>query len=450
MDNNFGNNYIYKEITDSLCGLLRIPSVKSTPAENAPFGAETVKALEYMLNLGRSFGFETTNLDGYAGYIDFPGTSGKQVAVLCHLDVVPADKGWKNNPFEPVITDDRIIGRGTADDKGPAIASLYAMKSLKDEGFLPPCTIRLILGLDEESGNECMTYYKKKEKLPDTGFTPDAKFPVIYAEKGICHVTLEGIADSDFDSSSNLRLISVKGGERANMIPAECDYSYSITGTDNMISVKNMKSIGKPGHASLPEFGENAISKAMQELSELFTEFNSNNSFVKFFADNIALETNGESLGIGFSDSKSGSLTCNVGLIDYSKGISSVTLDIRYPVSVDRNIILDTIKMKAKKYNLKIKNSSGLDPVYKDPQSDFVQTLLGVYEEVTGEKSQPIAIGGGTYARSIPGIIAFGPNFRPQDDVAHQSGEYIKLKDLFLCYEIYKKAIEKLSFNLNK
>ena len=141
MDNNFGNNYIYKEITDSLCGLLRIPSVKSTPAENAPFGAETVKALEYMLNLGRSFGFETTNLDGYAGYIDFPGTSGKQVAVLCHLDVVPADKGWKNNPFEPVITDDRIIGRGTADDKGPAIASLYAMKSLKDEGFLPPCTI---------------------------------------------------------------------------------------------------------------------------------------------------------------------------------------------------------------------------------------------------------------------------------------------------------------------
>ncbi len=441
---------IYKEITDSLCEIIRIPSVKSTPAENAPFGVETLKALDYMLDLGKRFGFHCVNLDGFAGYIDFPGKSEKQVGILCHLDVVPAKTGWENNPFEPVIQEGEIIGRGTADDKGPAIASLYAMKSLKDEGFIPPCTIRLILGLDEESGSECMEYYKKKEKVPDTGFTPDAKFPVIYAEKGILHITLEGILNSEDYLSYPVRLKMIKGGERANMIPAECEYSYSITDDSGIVKVINSKSQGKPGHASLPEFGENAISKAIKELNTIFKNDNSYNPFIDFFTDNIGTETDGESFGIGFSDDKSGALTCNVGLIDYSEGIVSCTFDIRYPVSINKDIIVDIIEAKVNKYGLKIKKFTGLDPVYKDPQSDFVQTLLCVYEEVTGTKSNPIAIGGGTYARAIPGIIAFGPNFRPEDDVAHQSGEYMKLDDLFLCYEIYKKAIEKLCFYISK
>jgi len=449
MINNPYTKEIYKEITDSLCELIRIPSVKSDPAENAPFGVETLRALKYMLDLGKSFGFKCVNLDGFAGYIEFPGTSERQVGILCHLDVVPAEKGWDNNPFEPVIQEGKIIGRGTADDKGPAIACLYAMKSLKDEGFIPPCTIRLILGLDEESGSECMEYYKKKEKVPDTGFTPDAKFPVIYAEKGILHITLEGIMNSEDYLAYPVRLKALSGGERANMIPAECEYSYSITDDNDEIKVINSKSLGKPGHASLPEFGENAISKTMKELNLIFKKNNSHNPVIDFFADNIGIETNGESFGIGFSDEKSGALTCNVGLIDYSEGIVSTTFDIRYPVSISKDIIVDIIEAKAEKYSLKIKTFSGLNPVYKDPQSDFVQTLLGVFEEVTGTISKPIAIGGGTYARAIPGIIAFGPNFRPEDDVAHQSGEYMKLDDLFLCYEIYKKAIEKLCFYLN-
>jgi len=446
MNNNLYKKEIYKEIIDSLSELIRIPSVKSTPAENAPFGIETLKALEYVLDLGKSFGFKCVNLDGYAGYIDFPGASEKQVGILCHLDVVPAEKGWKNNPFEPVIEEGKIIGRGTADDKGPAIVSLYAMKALKDEGFIPPCTIRLILGLDEESGNECMEYYKKKEKNPDTGFTPDAKFPVIYAEKGILHITLESLADIKIFENHNVRLKTIKGGERANMIPAECEYSYSILNNDNEIEVIYGKALGSPGHASLPELGENAISKAMAELGDIFKNYDSHNPVLDFFADNIGIETNGNSLGIGFSDDKSGALTCNVGLIDYSEGIFSATFDIRYPVSIDKDIIIDTINERSLKYGLKVKNSGGLGPVYKDPESDFVQTLLKVFEEVTGTKSKPIAIGGGTYARAVPGIIAFGPNFRPEDDSAHQSGEYMRLEDLFLCYEIYKKAIEKLCF----
>lgn len=450
MHKNILHKDIYDDITSSLCDLIKIPSVKSTSTNDAPFGQNTLKALEYMLKLGESLGFLSTNLDGYAGFIDFPGTSEKQVAILCHLDVVPADKGWDTDPFEPSVLDGKITGRGTADDKGPAIACLYAMKALKDEGFVPPCSIRLILGLDEESGSLCMEHYKKKEKLPDIGFTPDAKFPVIYAEKGILHLTLEGNLSSKINDSDRLRLISINGGERANMIPAECEFSYSITDENNQIKIVKDKSSGKPGHASLPEYGENAISKALNLLADLFVKNDIHNPLVEFFADNILTETNGESFGIAFSDDKSGALTCNVGLINFEDNLATITFDIRYPVTCQKDNIIDTIKLRADKYGLDIKNFSGLDPVYKDPDSGFVQTLLKVYEEVTGTNSSPIAIGGGTYARSIPGIIAFGPNFDPKDDVAHQSGEYIKLDDLFLCYEIYKKAIEKLCFYITE
>ena len=154
-----------KELIASLEGLLAIPSIKGPAAEGAPFGIETKKALDYMLHLGVSMGFKTCDLDGYAGFIEF-GEGAKEIAILCHLDVVPAGEGWKFDPFTPFIENGRLIARGVSDDKGPAMTCLYAMKSLKDKGYVPPCRIRLILGLDEESGSQCMDYYKTKQALP--------------------------------------------------------------------------------------------------------------------------------------------------------------------------------------------------------------------------------------------------------------------------------------------
>jgi succinyl-diaminopimelate desuccinylase len=454
-----------RQMLDSLSGLIRIPSVKGIPEPGAPFGFETLRALEYMLSLGNEMGFTTKNIDGFAGYIEF-GEGSKELAILCHLDVVPADKGWSTNPFEPVIHDGKITGRGTNDDKGPAVAALYAMKVLKEEGFAPPCRVRLILGLDEESGCECMAYYKTKEKTPDIGFTPDAKFPVIYAEKGILHITVSGafpqvnLSDSEIKTQSSsfsaanplphLSLIGISGGERANMVPAECTYSFldSVFDTSSN-TIKSVTVHGKPGHASMPENGENAISKAVNELYDIFKANNTSHPFLDFYKNHINMETDGKGLGISGSDSLSGALTCNVGLISFSQNLLEMTFDIRYPVTFDRAALIRTISEKISAYGMSIKSHGGLEPICTDPESDFIQTLLKVFNETTHLSLTPVAIGGGTYARSMPGVVAFGPNLNSADDVAHQAGEYMRIDDLFLCSKIYKNAIKQLASKLS-
>jgi succinyl-diaminopimelate desuccinylase len=300
----------------------------------------------------------------------------------------------------------------------------------------------LILGLDEESGSGCMEYYKSVEKIPDLGFTPDSKFPVIFAEKGILHLTIGGRFPVQSHSSMQVRLLSISGGERANMIPAECTFSYIIGPSSNKQKVTETVR-GKTGHASLPELGENAISKAVMTLAEFFRSLKSTHPFLEFYTDCIHTETDGTRLGIACKDAKTGSLTCNVGLISYTEENVSMTLDIRYPIQTSQDHLIKTICKRIEPYGLSEFSHNGLDPLYVDPKSGFIQVLLGVYNNFTNQKASPISIGGGTYARSIPNIVAYGPVFNPDHDVAHQSGEYIKLNELMDCYHIYREAIKK-------
>lgn len=439
------------EMINTLMDIVSIPSVKGAPSDGAPFGIETKKALDFILSKAGKMGFKTCELDGYAGYIEF-GEGDKEIAILCHLDVVPAGVGWEFDPFSPFIKDGKIIGRGTNDDKGPAIAALYAMKALKDSGYIPPCRIRLILGLDEESGSQCMVYYKKSQALPNYGFTPDAKFPVIFAEKGILHVEIKGKRKINLKDTTTLNiLVSIKGGERANMVPATCQVSFleNISASPESKECKtkqlDLSFNGRPGHASMPEMAENAISKAVMHLKAQFDRSNSNDLFIDFYSSCIGLTTDGSLLDINCMDDDFGALTCNVGLIDLTDESVSMTLDIRYPASIDKDFVINKIKNKCEKFNLDVSGFSNNNPLFVDKDSQFVKTLLNAYESVLNTKASPISIGGGTYARSMPNVVAFGPNFNKEDDVAHQSGEYIRVNDLILCSDIYQKAIKDLS-----
>ena len=180
------NTYIDKikeEIIHSTCKIINIPSVLDSNSTTTPFGKDTVRALEYILNLGKSFGFRTKNIDNMCGYIEF-GQGEKLLGIIGHLDVVPAQDDWTFSPFKATIDNGNIYGRGTIDDKGPIIAALYAMKAVADNYKLDK-RVRLILGLNEENDWKCIERYKKTEEMPDIAFSPDANFPCIYAEKTI-------------------------------------------------------------------------------------------------------------------------------------------------------------------------------------------------------------------------------------------------------------------------
>lgn len=421
-----------KELEEKLCGLIRIPSVEGVGGRSAeaPFGLKTVEALEYVFETAREMGFETHSVDGYAGFVHWKGSEDTDyVGAVCHLDVVP--QGDWEDAFEPQITEDSIIGRGSIDDKGPALAVLYAMKALKDSGYTPKTSIRLILGLDEESGMQCLKYYNKFYKAPKASFTADADFPVIYAEKGIS--TFE--YHFDFKNLAHNPLLFAQAGAASNVIPGVCELKYLVNGVEKQENVQ-----GKMGHASVPYMGVNAISKAMDLLKDQIEH-----PFVNFFKKYIGLETDGNSLGIACED-ESGALTVNVGLLTLDTEKAVVTFDMRYPVTKNFEEIARQLQKVADENGIHLNILRDSKPLYRSKEHPLVKILLKSYQQVTGDtKTEPIAIGGGTYARAIDNCLAFGP-VRPGDPcLCHQNGEFVYREALVHAIAIYAEALRLMS-----
>jgi succinyl-diaminopimelate desuccinylase len=410
-----------KKIIDSISDVIKYDSSQKPAEGNMPFGKGAADCLDYFLKLASSFGFETKNYDNYVGEVIFG--SGKDFAILAHLDVVPAGSGWTHAPFGGEIdtVNKKIWGRGAMDDKGPAIITLYAMKALKDEGFVPKRTIKLIVGCNEESGWACIDYYNSHATMPEEGFSPDADFPVIYAEKGILQVKLK------FECSGNFS--SLSGGERANMVCDRCQVEapfikekaekLGLEYVDGKILSK-----GKSAHGSTPDLGINAIPPVLEYLG----------------LDEIKTLLFSDCFGLKKFEDVTGKLTFSPDVIEQVGGNIFVTCDIRFPATytkeqvekciIDRGISFDEVHYQA--------------PLYNDKECNLITTLCDVYNKVSGKKMQPIAIGGGTYARALKCGAGFGPEEEGEESTIHKPDEYITFEKIEKCYKIYKLAIERL------
>jgi len=417
------------EFLDALLGLMAIDSVAMTDAdEQYPYGTGPAKALDYVLNLCARLGIRTENRDGKTAWAEI-GQGDEIVAILGHLDVVPVGDGWAHNPKGEVVGD-RLYGRGAVDDKGPTLAALFAMKELQDSGVPLKRRVRLIFGQSEETGNwEDMEYYKAHEQLPVFGFTPDADFPAIYGEKGILNFKLTM-------PLAKTGLLSIDGGDADNMVPGWAN--AVVSGTDGPTGYAAK---GKIAHASTPEKGENAISNLMDALERQGVD----SPLVAFYQQSIGHDYTGEKMGCGFSDEQSGGLTLNAGLLRTEGDTVTLTLDIRNPVTFTRDQVQSVIEAACAPYGITVENTEDMKPIYMDKNGQVIQEMLAVYRAVTGDASEPIVIGGGTYARAMSGIVAFGPMQPGRECTEHQKDEYILLEDLYQAEEIYRQAIEKLA-----
>lgn len=467
--------FLEKNREDMISALQQVVRVNSEEGESFigadnkvyPFGQGVGEALETTLEIGRSLGFETKNVDNYGGHIDFPGTGEKIMAVIGHLDVVPAGNGWTYPPYGGEIHDGKLYGRGTSDNKGPVISCLYAMKALKDAGYVPSATIRLILGLDEETDWKGMEYYFSKEKRPDFGFTPDADFPLINGEKGM--LIFEFAKKFGKNSANGLELRSVKGGNAPNSVADACRAVVNSADTEKYDEIRKLAeafkeetgykiscrgmgksleitSVGVSAHGAKPCAGLNAISIMMMFLGRLNFVNEEQNDFIDFYNRYIGFCLDGEKLGIKLSDDKSGDLVFNVGMAEMDREAGKFTINIRYPVTFSEDKIYGQMEPILERYDIGLVKLSSKDPLYMEPDSLMVRTLLEIYRKHTGDNdSQPLVIGGGTYARATPGIMAFGALFPGDEDVMHQKDEYIDLDRLMLMTKIYAEAIYKMS-----
>ncbi len=463
-----------EEMIVSLQSLLQCQSeqgepVKTPEGEVYPFGAGVQKAFVNFLSLAESMGFATYNADNYGGHVDFPGTGDKIFGILGHLDVVPAGGGWDFDPYGGSVAEGKLYGRGTTDDKGPLISCLYAMKALKDAEYQPKATIRIILGLDEENAWKGMDYYFSKVRKPDFGFTPDADFPVINGEKGI--LVFELARKFATSQTKGLRLRSIKGGAAANSVADSCrvvirnqkdeaapyakvreeiaafreetGYKIHAKGVGKSLEITTE---GISAHGAKPETGLNAISIMMAFLGRLNFVDEDHNDFIDFYNKYIGFCLDGEKLGINFADEASGKLVFNVGMAEMNEKAASLTINVRYPVSMTGEEVYEGMAETLEKYNFGILKLKDQAPVYKDPDDPLIKTLVEIYRKHTGDtKSEPMVIGGGTYARAAENIIAYGALFPGDEDLMHQKNECLSIERLMQMTKIYAEAIYKLT-----
>lgn len=446
--------------------LIQIPSVYSESKNPLmPFGENANKALEYMLNLGKSLGFKTKNIDGYCGYIEF-GEGEEMLGIIGHLDVVPSGDNWTYPPFSATIFDNKIYGRGAIDDKGPVIASLYAMKYVLDNCKVHK-RIRLILGLNEENDWKCIDYYKEHEESPTIGFSPDADFPCIYAEKSILtsyfsmnyNKSNYDISIQEFDCNNNA----------INVVPKICStvlkISSNIIMDDFIKAIKNildkydfeidvyklnneeikLTSYGVGAHSAHPDLGINAISRLIIVLDDLFKSYNINMELFDFFTKYINTEYNGESLRINCKD-ESGILTLNVGNLSLDNNVLKIGLNLRIPISVPIENIENTFMKCLSNYKKINYKKVDFKPSLHIPKDNYlIKTLCDIYNEEANSYLEPIAIGGATYARAFDNCVSFGANLPGQKDMCHQTDEFISIDNLLFACKVYARAIYELS-----
>lgn len=456
----------------SLQDLISIKSVVENPVmtkdgEVYPFGKGVQDAFAYTLNLARELGFETKNVDNYGGHIDF-GNGSEILGIVGHLDVVPEGDGWSFDPYSGAVSDGYIYGRGTLDDKGPTLAALFAMKALKDAGYQPSKKIRLILGLDEETKWDGIHYYLEREAMPDFGFTPDAEFPALNGEKGILNFEIAKKI-SKTAAGKGLMLSSLKGGAAANMVAEKARAVVRAENTKVYEQIKDKaamfrdetgytlhtKGVGKSleitaegvsAHGATPEAGLNAISIIMAFLGRLNFVNDDLNVFFDFYNRYIGFEVNGESMGCGLEDEVSGKLTFNVGLVNYTKEAVTLTINARYPVTETSDRVYDGIMPLINEYNMGIIKKTDKTPLYLAEDHPLIRTMVDVYRENTGDmESKPLVYGGGTYARAMKNVVAFGAMFPGDPDLMHQKDERLSIDRYMTATKIYADAIYKLS-----
>jgi len=448
-----------EELVRDICRLIAIKSVRGEPKEGRPFGEGPAKALEEALKIAEKLGFSPENMENYVGTVDL-NDKPTELSILAHLDVVPEGTGWTRESFCGEVEDGKIYGRGSMDDKGPAVASLYALAAAKAIEPNLNKNARVILGTAEETGSEDISYYYKRVSPSPKTFTPDGDFPVINIEKGRYAPTFGAAWPED---KALPRVVSIKGGDAANVVPPEAtavvegvdfdmleamsemieEYSgakFTLEEDDGLIKIMAQ---GKNAHAARPEEGINALTAILFLLSHI--RLAPGRSYEMICALNELFahgDFYGKYLGIEQKDEISGALTLNLGVMDFNLTGFSARFDCRFPVSGTRESVADAAKAKLKAKGIEIQGNYDITMPHHTPEDlPFVKTLLKIYEDYTGSKGKCLAIGGGTYVHGIEGAVAFGCGMPGKDNRIHGADEYVSIEDILLSARIFTQAI---------
>lgn len=467
------------EMIEDLKTLVRIPSIRGDAKEGMPYGEEPARALEAMRGLMASYGLETQNYGNHCVTGDLGGKEEKALDILAHLDVVPVSDTWKKTkPFEPLVEGDLIYGRGTSDDKGPAVAALYALRAIRELGIELTHGVRLICGSDEECGSGDLDYYYSKEKEAEYTFTPDADYPLINIEKGrlasvfTASAEQESVNDLQEGQGAAFRVLSLHAGDTVNVIPGSAKVVLSDadrallekavgeteqeTGARITISYENgccaVDVAGATGHAAHPDGSLNALTASLSLLKRLPLADRKGEHMLLAAADLWPHgEYDGKTLGVNYEDEESGALTMSLDVLNYevmnereSAFVLAGCFDCRAPICANDENLTQKVRRQLEEKGFRMQEGD-LKPVHYVPaDSELVRKLLASYELYFGVKGKPVAIGGGTYVHNLERGVAFGCAETDVDNRMHGDDEFMKISILCRSAKIFADAVIRL------
>ena len=461
--------------------IIAINSVEAPrSAIDAPFGQEVRNALDWFLNKCSSYGLKVGENHGYYGWAEYGESGAPIIGIPVHLDIVPVGEGWASDPLSLRIEDGKAYGRGTSDDKGPAVAVIWALKKIREEKIKLRHRIRIIAGCNEETGSACLKKYASEDEIPVMSFVPDSEFPVTNSEKGILHLLASTTMDEGFGSSVS----SISASERINVVPSSATVTikrdsvaynfmlehsegaltsdifrvpavalriietsakpedFSLTETDEGVTIT---ALGVAGHASTPETADNALWKIFAFLRAVLPESETAKAIFENFCRRDALQK----INAYSFDEESGESTISFDMVQVVDNKLNLYFDLRLPICAVaeevENAIGSAIAQTAPSCEVTVERLRFNENLFVPASSPLIKTLLSVYAKATGEVDpKPLQTGGGTYARELPNAVAFGPTFKGRETNIHNVDENIPVEDLFKLVDIYYDTILEL------
>ena len=441
-----------EEILNTLMELMRVPSVKSEALEGMPFGKACFDMLEANQSLFEKYGYKTVTKHelGYA-YSTY-GNGEKTIGIFSHGDVVPVDDSWiYTKPFEPIIKDRYLIGRGGNDDKSGIVAGLFATKFIEENNIPLNCKIKMITGINEETGMVDIENFARYEELPELTLVPDADFPLVKGERGIFQFNIT--AKKPFEMIKKF-----KGGVAYNVVLDKVDveiaYSDALLnelkelGLDASANgdVISLTFNGRSSHAAHPEKGDNAGLKAANTLKALNNLCENDKEILSEISKTLS-DYFGIYFGLESEDEFFGKLTCANGIVDIKDGQAFVTFDVRYGSVYTNDEIKALILKNCEKWNVAIETDS---PGYNHNGSKYADVMLDAYKVLANDETvEPQYISGGTYSRHLKNAFSIGnqakykyvtPDFPEGHGSYHQPDEALDIEaflegiKIIICY----------------
>ena len=460
------SEYLHNQKDEMVRDCLKIISMPSVSDRK-----DDVKdCLKAFLEMGKGYGMKsaaTPEMD--AGILEI-GEGKETLGILVHLDVVdPGDlRKWTRDPFDGYFDGQYIWGRGAEDNKGSVIMALYAMRALLDLKIPLKKKIQLIIGTQEEVVWTDMDNFKKHFPPPDYGFTPDGSFPIQNREKG--YADLRMVFTNQAAGDFPLQLESFNSGESTNSIPShaevvlrfasagDCD-AFKTSAEGKGLGIKELgpdrcrvTAEGITSHSSLPEKGDNAISKLTLFLKDFPMGPGSAGDAVRFLNEKIGEDYYGRALGFyepdPYVDGEFMHFTTAVPTvlkISPDQTVLNINMRTRYGMTEDK--IRRAIDPLRREYHFTYEIHAYMDPLWVHKDKPFIRLMGEAYEEATGLKNDHILAHGTSYAKSMPNIVCWGPVFSGTPEYAHKEDERILLKTVLSAAGVYTLFLSKIATN---